>query len=214
MTTKAETDGATPFQQGARFLRRRDSRLRVLIRQYGPCPLKPSRAYFLFLCKSIISQQISTKAAASIMRRFRELFVRRRPTPAALLKLTDGQLRGAGLSGQKLRYLRDLAARMTDGTVPTRKLSRMDDQQVIETLTQIKGVGVWTAEMFLIFALHRPDVWPVDDLGIRKAVQQLDGFGALPAPADIRDFADAWRPYRSVACWYLWRSLDNAPMGG
>ena len=126
--------------------------------------------------------------------------------------MTDAQLRGAGLSGQKVRYVRDLCARIEDGTLPLDALDRMTDDQVIESLTQVKGIGRWTAEMFLMFRLHRPDVLPVDDLGIVKAVQRAYRLRTLPSPARLLRLGESWRPYRSVACWYLWASLDNAPL--
>jgi DNA-3-methyladenine glycosylase II len=175
--------------------------------------LRRRRDYFVALSQAIVSQQLAVKAAATIFARFRALFPRNRPTPLVLLDLPLAALRGAGLSGQKSGYLRDLAARFTDGTIPSRRISRMTDEQVIASLTQVKGVGVWTAEMFLIFVLNRPDIWPVDDLGVRKAAQRLFELPELPTAESLSRIAEPWRPYRTVAAWYLWRSLENKPMG-
>lgn len=196
-----------------RALKRRDKTLGRLIDAHGPCPLSPRRDYFVMLCKSIVSQQLSTKAAATIFGRFRDLFDRRRPTPQAVLTQSVERLRGAGLSGQKAGYLIDLANRFRDGTIP-RRLGSLDDDDVIGTLTQVRGIGVWTAQMFLMFVLVRPDVWPVDDLGIRKATMNLYGFRAMPDAEALETLAQPWRPHRTVAAWYLWRSLDNEPLTG
>jgi DNA-3-methyladenine glycosylase II len=126
--------------------------------------------------------------------------------------LSDLQLREAGLSGQKVRYLRDLCVRIDNGTLSLNALDRMSDDQVIEALTRVKGIGRWTAEMFLMFRLQRPDVLPVGDLGIVKAVQRAYGFRSVPSPARLLRLGESWRPYRSVACWYLWASLNNSPL--
>jgi DNA-3-methyladenine glycosylase II len=174
--------------------------------------LAPRKDYFVALCEAIVSQQLSTKAAATIYRRFRELFPRKRPTPEVVLTLTDEQLRSVGLSNQKLGYMRDLARKFADGTVPRRGIARMTDEEIIAALTQVKGVGVWTAQMFLIFVLGRPDVWPTDDLGIRRAVQINFGYDEMPLNGELIKVAEPWRPFRSVASWYLWRSLNNKPM--
>jgi DNA-3-methyladenine glycosylase II len=139
------------------------------------------------------------------------VFGDRYPTPAEVLAIPDHPLRAAGLSGQKLGYLRDLCRRIDDGSLPLTALSDMTDEQVIEALTAVKGIGRWTAEMFLIFRLHRSDVLPVGDLGIVKAVQKAYRLRKRPSPERLVHIAEAWRPYRSVACWYLWASLDNTP---
>jgi DNA-3-methyladenine glycosylase II len=193
-------------------LGRRDPTLRRIIRDVGPCTLAPRRRYFAALCEAIASQQLSTKAAATIYRRFCEQFDRRTPTPPGLLALSDATLRGVGLSRQKVGYLRDLARKFADGTVPARRLAAMDDDAVIDVLTRVKGIGVWTVQMFLIFVLNRPDVLPVDDLGLRKAVQTHYRFRELPTAAELHAVAERWRPYRSIATWYLWQSLNNRPM--
>jgi DNA-3-methyladenine glycosylase II len=192
-------------------LRKSDHRLRRIIDRVGPCALAPRRDYFPALCEAIVSQQLAAKAAATIFRRFTALFARHRPTGTALLELGNDDLRGAGLSRQKIGYLRDLATKFNDGTIPQRRLARMDDDAVIAALTQVKGVGVWTGQMFLIFVLNRPDILPVDDLGLRKAAQLLYNLPDLPARTELTDLAEPWRPFRSVATWYLWQSLNGTP---
>jgi len=160
---------------------------------------------------AIIAQQLSSKAAATIERRVHALF-RGAMTPAALSSVQDDALRGAGMSFQKIRYLRDLCARVENGSLDLKMLHDLPDEQVVEALTQVKGIGRWTAEMFLMFRLHRPDVLPVGDLGIVRAVQRAYGLRKAPSPDRLMRLGEPWRPYRSVACWYLWASLDNAPL--
>jgi DNA-3-methyladenine glycosylase II len=199
------------YARARRHLSRRDPVIRDLMRVHGKCGLADAQHTDPFgaLMKAIVSQQLSTKAAHTIFMRLSALFDGV-PTPRALAALTDGQLRGVGLSGQKLRYMRDLSDRVADGSLPLRALDTMTDDEVIAALTQVKGIGRWTAEMFLMFRLHRPDVLPVDDLGIVKAVQKAYGLRKTPSPDRLNKIGEAWRPYRSVACWYLWRSLNNA----
>jgi len=197
--------------QAIRTLSRRDATLAKIIRRVGPCTLAPRRRYFANLCEAIVWQQLSPKAATTIYGRFRGLFPRRVPTPTRLLELPDAALRRAGVSRQKAGYLRDLARRFADGTIPYRRLAAMEDDAVIDALTLVKGIGVWTAQMFLIFVVSRPDVLPVDDLGLRKAVSFHYGFDALPSAAEMTEVAEPWRPYRSIAAWYLWQSLNNQP---
>lgn len=197
---------------GVRHLKRTDRTLKKIIERTGPCTLKPRKRYFVALCDAILSQQVSTKSADSTIRKFQGLFVRRRPTPSAVLQLNSRTLRSVGLSRQKSSYVRALADGFSDGRVPSRRLSGMNDEQVIDTLTQIKGIGVWTAQMFLIFVLNRPDVWPVGDLGVQTAAKKHYHFAELPTAIELTELAKPWRPYRSLASWYLWRSLSNAPM--
>ena len=201
------------YAKARRLLARRDPVLRDLMRRYGPCGLGDSQHAdpFRALIRAIISQQLSTHAAATIARRFEALFAGS-PTPGAIGGATDEQLRGVGLSAQKIRYIRDLCARIDGGVLPLDSLGEMPDEDVIGVLTQVKGIGRWTAEMFLMFRLHRPDVLPVDDLGIVKAVQRAYGMRTLPSPKRLTRLGEAWRPYRSVACWYLWASLENTPV--
>lgn len=190
-------------------LRRRDSMLAEIMRAVGPCRFQPDRrnSAFQVLAQAIIAQQITGKAAASIERKLLLALNRQRLSPADLLGASAAALRGAGLSRQKIAYLKDLAEKTRDG-LPLRSLGRIDDEAVIEALTAVKGIGRWTAEMYLIFRLGRPDVLPVHDYGIRKALQVAYRLKKLPDPAWMRRKAEPWRPYRTIACWYLWRSLE------
>jgi len=196
------------YTKARRLLARRDPVLRDLMRRYGPCGLADAQHTdpFRALVHAIISQQLSTKASATIERRFAALFDGA-PTPAAVGATSDAQLRGIGLSTQKLGYVRELSRRVADGSLPLAELDRMPDDDVIAALTEVKGIGRWTAEMFLMFRLHRPDVLPLGDLGIVKAVQRAYRLRTSPTPARLLRLGEAWRPYRSVACWYLWASL-------
>ena len=198
------------FARARRALMRRDAVLAPVIRKYRHHSLldAPAIEPFPALVRTITSQQISTKAAATIHGRLVALMPRG-VAPAALLSLTDEQLRGAGLSRQKTAYLRDLAARTISGDLPVHSLHELTDEKVIEAIVTVKGLGRWSAEMFLMFRLRRPDVLPVDDLGIVTAIQRLYGLRKRPKPDRIRKIAEPWRPYRTVACWYLWRSLEN-----
>ena len=165
------------------------------------------------LTGAIVSQQLSTKAAATIFDRFAALFPGSEIPPAAAIgAVSDEALRAAGFSGQKISYLRDLCARILDGRLVLDELDVLDDELVIERLTAVKGFGRWTAEMFLMFRLHRPDVLPVGDLGIVNAIQRLYKLRSRPDPKRILRLGEAWRPYRSVACWYLWQTLKNEPL--
>jgi DNA-3-methyladenine glycosylase II len=158
--------------------------------------------------RAIVYQQLSGKAAATILGRVHGLYAGRAPTPRQLLATHDDALRGAGLSSQKLSYLRDLAARVDDGRLPVAKLGRLSDAQAIEVLTGVKGIGKWSAQVYLMFRLERPDVLPEGDLGIQKAIQRAYGLKKLPDPARVQKIGAAWAPYRTVASWYLWRLLD------
>src|SRR5258705_5859634 len=203
---------AVDYTKARRLLARRDPILRDLMRAHGPCRLA-ERHYadpFKALTRAIVGQQLSTKAAATIFARFEALFDAF-PSPAQVTAVPDDRLRSVGLSGQKTSYLRDLCRRIEEGTLPIDALDRMDDQSVVETLTEVKGIGRWTAEMFLIFRLQRPDVLPVGDLGIVKAVQRAYKLRKAPTPDRLTRLGEAWRPYRSSACWYLWASLNKTP---
>ena len=202
------------WAEAARHLSRADPTLGAVIRRVGPCTLAPRRDYFVVLCKSIYNQQISTKVAAVLFSRFRRQFPRQRPTPAAVLEFLSGdpqKIRAVGLSRQKAIYLRDLAGHFIDGRIPTRKLCRLDDEAVIEALIGVKGIGRWTAEMFLMFVLNRPDVLPVDDLGLREGVRDIYGLVERPTPSQVIEMGEKWRPFRTVATWYVWRREVNAP---
>lgn len=204
----------TELEKAERLLARRDPILRPVIKQYAPCRLRPHTRYFETMVGSIVSQQLSTKAADTIFKRFKALYAPARfPKPEQIAETPPEQLRSVGLSQQKANYIKDLAAKTHDGTIRFNQVSKLEDAAVIEMLTQVKGIGVWTVHMFLIFSLGRLDVLPVGDLGIRNAIQRAYGFDHSPLPAEIEALADArgWRPYCSVASWYLWRSLQNKP---
>ncbi len=165
------------------------------------------------LCQSIFTQQISTKVATVLFNRFRAHFPGRRPTPERVVTfLTTAEeevIRAVGLSRQKRAYVLDLARHFVDGRIPTRRLSRMTDDDVIESLTAVKGIGRWTAEMFLIFTLNRPDVLPVDDLGLWESVKRAYELKERPKPREILERGEAWRPWRTIATWYLWRGANQ-----
>jgi DNA-3-methyladenine glycosylase II len=217
MNSEKMAEFGVELRRAEQGLARRDEVMRRLVKKYGPCSIRPHRRYFETLVKSIVSQQLSTKAAETIFARFRALYpiTARSGFPAAevILRSTDDQLRGVGLSFQKIGYIRDLAGQVEQGRLRLNRLSRMSDDEVVATLTAVKGVGVWTAQMFLIFSLARLDVFPVGDLGVRKAIQQQFGLETLPAAAEMEELASTrgWAPWRSVASWYLWRSLENSP---
>ena len=200
------------FARARRALMRRDPILAPLIKKHRKrSPLDaPVLDPFPALVRTITAQQISTKAAATIHGRLVG-FMPAGVTPDALLSLTDAQFRQAGLSRQKIVYLRDLASKARNGELPLHSLHELDDEAVIDAIVKVKGLGRWSAEMFLMFRLRRPDVLPVGDLGIVTAIQRLYGLRKKPKPARIIKIGESWRPYRTVACWYLWRSLENTP---
>jgi DNA-3-methyladenine glycosylase II len=202
------------YQRARRLLLRRDPVLAVLIRKWGPCGLAAAQRadHFSALVRAIAGQQLSTKAAATIHARLVALMPGGVAIPAALEALTDEQLRGAGMSRQKAASLRDLSAKVVSGALNLDALPTMTDEEVISILVQVRGIGRWSAEMFLMFRLHRPDVLPVGDLGIVNAVQKVYGLRKRPTAERILKLGEAWRPYRSIASWYLWRSLENVPV--
>lgn len=203
---------ADDVARARRILMRRDPVLRAIIKRHGECGLRTARGPDIFhgLIQSIISQQLSTKAAATIFQRFIALLPPgHAPAPHHVLPLDDTALRGVGLSRQKISYLRDLSQKVLDGSLQPDQLAGLPDEEVIEALTRVKGVGRWTAEMILIFRLLRPDILPVGDLGIVKAIQRAYGLRKTPDAKRMMKIAEPWRPYRSVASWYLWRSLEN-----
>lgn len=200
------------FAKARRALMRRDPVLAPVIRKHRRrSPLDtPTLEPFPALVRTITAQQISTKAAATIHGRL-IAFMAAGVTPEALLALTDDQFRQAGLSRQKIGYLRDLATKVKSGELPVGLLHELDDEAVIDAIVKVKGLGRWSAEMFLMFRLRRPDVLPVGDLGIVTAIQRLYRLRKKPSAARMIKIGEAWRPYRTVACWYLWRSLENEP---
>jgi DNA-3-methyladenine glycosylase II len=193
---------------------RRDPILASVIRKHGQCGLAAAQRsdHFSALVRAITGQQLSTKAAATIFARLTALMPDGRLTPETLDAVTNEQLRSVGMSRQKGAYFRDLCAKVSTGALPLDALDVMTDDEVIVALTQVKGIGRWSAEMFLMFRLHRPDVLPVDDLGIVNAVKNVYRLRKKPTPDRIRKLGEAWKPYRSVASWYLWRTLDNEPV--
>jgi len=197
-----------------RALMRRDPVLAAIIKRKGACGLGDVRDrfdHFAMLVRAIVFQQLSTKAATTIHSRLIAYLPDSTPTPEALAAVTETQYRTAGISRQKAVYLADLSGKVLSGALPLDSLDAMSDDEVITALTKVKGIGRWTAEMFLIFRLQRPDVLPVGDLGIVNAIQKAYRLRKKPTPDRMRKLGEAWRPYRSIATWYLWRSLDNEP---
>jgi DNA-3-methyladenine glycosylase II len=190
-------------------LKRVDPILGNVIDRVGPYAIRRRPERFHSLVQAIIFQQLAGRAAQTIFDRFvKAVGGKRFPTPALLLAASDEVLRGAGLSRGKMSYIRDLATHLNNRTLDFHRHSRMTDDEIIADLTRVRGIGRWTAEMFLMFNLHRPDVLPVDDLGVRNAVGRLYKMSPAPTAKELREFGERWRPYRSVASWYLWRSYD------
>ena len=188
---------------------RRDPILRAAIVRIGPCRMadRQRQDHLTALITAVVNQQLSGKAAATILGRLLALFPDRKPSSDAIAALDDDSLRKAGLSAQKVGYLRDLCRHLSEGRLQLNELDTLADEDVVTRLTMVKGFGRWSAEMFLMFRLLRPDVLPVGDLGINKAVQRLYGLRTPPRPERLVRIGESWRPYRSVACWYLWQSL-------
>lgn len=200
-------------KEAVAHLKASDDVLGAFIESAGPLALRPGRyrTPFEALLRAIAYQQLSGKAAATIHGRVLDLFPRRRPGPRALAELSDGRLRGAGLSRNKTLALRDLAAKTLDGTIPgAKEIARLADDEIMERVARVRGIGRWTVEMLLIFDLGRPDVLPVDDLGIRKGFRNVYGMKRLPAVRTMNRRGRNWRPFRSAASWYLWRAADGA----
>jgi len=191
-------------------LKQVDPRLAAIIDAVGSCTFAPAEhlAHFTAISRSIVFQQLSGKAATTIYNRFAELFPDATPTARGLATLSDDQMRAVGLSRQKTGYLRDLAARVISGELPIDSLDQLSDDEVIAALISVKGIGRWTAQMFLMFRLGRPDVLPDADLGIQKGIQRAYRMRKLPAPKRVAEMGAKWAPYRTIASWYLWRSLD------
>ena len=198
------------LREAIRHLQRTDRVLADLIDRVGPYRFdkRERGTHFGALVRTIVFQQLSGKAASTILGRVHDLYGGRAPTAAQLLETPDAQLRSAGISTQKAKYLRDLAERVHDGRLPVARLGRLEDGAVTEVLTGVKGIGVWTAQIFLMFRLGRPDVLPDGDLGIQNAIHRAYGLRRRPTPERVRKIGAPWAPYRSVASWYLWRSLD------
>lgn len=186
----------------------KDPQLAAIIDSVGSYKLKRKNHHFSVLVESIISQQISTSAAEAIFKRFKKLYPKF-PTASEILSTRKSKLRVVGLSGMKIEYLKDLARNVKEGRLDMKSLSKMKDEDAIAHLTHVKGIGRWTAEMFLIFSLGRQDVFPTDDLGLRKGVQMLFSLPEIPKPKEVERLGERWRPYRTIATWYLWRSLEK-----
>ncbi len=197
-------------RKAIRHLKSRDPVMGRLIELVGTCRFvtREEGKHFDHVARAIVYQQLSGSAAGTIFRRFTELYGGRVPEPAELLATPEERLRGVGLSRQKIGYLMDLARKAESGEVDFDALHTLDDAAVVESLTRVKGVGVWTAQMFLMFRLGRPDVLPDLDLGIRKGIQRAYRLRKEPSPKRVHEIGRAWAPYRTIACWYLWRSLD------
>ena len=198
------------YEKARRHLIRHDPVLGALVKQLGPCGFDKTRKIdrFAMTVRSIVSQQLSVKAADTIHRRLLAALETKHATPDGILALDQDRMRACGLSWAKVASVRDLATKITDGSLALDALDALDDDAVIDALTAVRGIGRWSAEMFLIFRLGRPDILPVGDVGVQRAMRRLYGLRKHPSPARMTALARPWRPYRSVACWYLWRSLD------
>ena len=185
-----------------------DPVLGELIKLQSPLVHKPRTNYFFSLCRSIVGQQVSVAAAATI---FGRLETATDINPAKIARLSEAQIKAIGLSRQKAGYIKDLAQHFVDNPQVYNHLGQLSDEEVIKDLTEVKGIGVWTAQMFLMFTLVRLDVFAPDDIGLQRALKQLYGWKTVPSKEKLEKTAEAWRPYRTVACWHLWHSLDNEP---
>jgi DNA-3-methyladenine glycosylase II len=195
-------------------LARRDPALGRVIAAAGPPVFRPpADTAFAALVRSITFQQLAGRAAMAIHGRLLDRLPDG-PTPEAVLALSDGDMRAAGLSGAKTASIRDLAAKVADGTVPLDSLESLSDIEVVERLSRVRGIGRWTAEMFLMFHMRRPDVWPVDDLGVRNRYARIHGLPVAPRPAELLTLGEAYRPYRTVAAWYCWRAAETVLPAG
>jgi DNA-3-methyladenine glycosylase II len=195
------------IEDAVEFLRK-DPALVDIIDTVGDYTLKPRNHHLSVLVESIISQQLASNAAQAIFKRFKKLYPKF-PTASEILSTRKSKLRLAGLSGMKIDYLKDLARHVERGRLDMKSLSKMNNEDVIAHLIQVKGLGRWTAEMFLIFSLGRQDVFPTDDLGLRKGVQMVFSLPELPKPKEVERLGERWRPYRTIATWYLWKSLQK-----
>lgn len=204
---------ADKLRSAERHLVKADPKLAPFIKANGPCRISPHQDHYGELVGSIVGQQLSSKAAGAIWRRVLGLFGGKMPTPEELIKVDGQKLRDVGLSWAKVKYVKDLAEHVIDGRLDLAHIATMPNEQLIEQLTAVKGIGEWSAHMYMMFGLGRLDILPVGDLGIKKAVQKLYGFDQLPTAEQIITVANQhnWHPYESVASWHLWQSLDNSP---
>lgn len=202
------------WAEGARFVVERDPAFASIVDQTGPPELRPPLdGYFQALVRSITFQQLAGRAAMAIHGRFVDA-LGGSVTPEAVLELPIESFRAAGLSGSKTASIRDLAAKVVDGTVPVDGLDGVSDEEIIERLSSVRGIGRWTAEMFLMFQLRRPDVWPVEDFGVRKGYALLQRLAAQPKPRELAELGETYRPWRSVAAWYCWRAAETIVPAG
>jgi DNA-3-methyladenine glycosylase II len=201
------------LQTAADHLSKNDPHLAPIIARFGLCAIEPHDDYYRELVDSIISQQLSVKASATIVKRFVALFGDKFPTPEQILQRDIEELRAVGMSRSKANYVLDLALHIVEGKLQPKKLPSLPNDEVIRELVAVKGIGEWTAHMFLIFSLGRLDILATGDLGVRMAMKKLYSLDAAPKPDEMRAIADkfTWHPYESIACWYLWKSLDNEP---
>jgi DNA-3-methyladenine glycosylase II len=205
-----DTLDAARLEAARRRLRRRDPRLAQVIRQVGPCQLRATGDPYRTLLRSVLHQQLAGAAARAIEARLRAPYRGRYPAPAVLAAAGEAELRAVGLSRQKSATVKAVAAAFAEGRLDARRLRRMSDGEVTQAVTAIRGIGEWTAHMLLMTCFASPDVLPVGDYGVRKGAQRLYGLSDLPKRAELEALAEPWRPYRSVAAWYLWRVMDDA----
>jgi DNA-3-methyladenine glycosylase II len=202
---------ATSNRKAILHLKKSDPVLAAIIEKVGPCRMQYGEPTFHSLAEAILYQQLNGKAAISIFKRFAAL-AGNPLTPDGILRLSDAEMRGVGLSRQKIMYLRDLSEKTASGLVEFERLLELPEAEVIAHLTQVKGVGVWTAHMFLMFTLRHPDILPTGDYGVQAAIKKHYKKRKWPKPAVMEKIAKPWTPYRSIACWYLWKSLDVKTM--
>lgn len=204
---------SSTVKDAAHYLGQIDPILAPVIAEAGFCTVRPHQNYYQELVDSIVSQQLSVKAASAIMLRFLDLFDGKFPTPAAILEKSAEDYRSAGLSYAKSNYIRDLAQHIQDGQISFGHLDGLDNEAIVAELTAVKGIGEWTVHMFLMFCMGRMDILATGDLGIRNGIRALYGFTDPPTPEQVRELAakNKWHPYESVACWYIWQSLKNTP---
>ncbi len=206
----------TVAHRAAEHLAKADPSLAPVIALFGPCPIRPHENYYWELIDAIISQQLSVKAAAAIEKRFQDLCGSESPEPRVILEKSIEEFRAIGLSRPKAAYIRDLACHVLDGALKFDRFNELSNEEIALELTAVKGIGEWTAHMFLMFCMGRADVLAPGDLGIRNAIKKLYGLKETPAPEQVvrRARRNHWHPYESVACWYLWQSLENTPALG
>ncbi len=196
------------YKEATKFLKK-DPKLAKIIKQVGDYNVKITKNRYQSLVEAIIAQQLSGAAAGAILKKFKKLYKAKFPKPIEVIKTSDSKLRSAGLSKMKVSYIKDLSKKIEKNQLNMRKISTQNDEYVIEQLTSVRGIGRWTAEMFLIFSLGRLDILPVGDLGLKKGIQLMHSFNELPNEKEIELLAESWRPYRTVATWYLWKSLQK-----